>query len=248
MNPSNGRFATMDSFEGTTGAPASLHKYTYVSSNPENMVDPSGLAGIDDVLAAAALASIGSTLALNILTTLTAANNIATAEGRIDGYLVSGRYDAQGFGGLAGGGLDAVWDLKSQRPYFALESEIGISPLSLFGTKSFLFSPQGLSVAAGAVFGMNSPNDLRGRATSAVWHSRFLKLFGNVLASEHPANSAWSLLMTMAQKISRQFVATVGVSTGGPAFVQFGSRTSFFASLDTLGYGFRHNRSVASRN
>jgi hypothetical protein len=80
---------------------------------------------------------------------------------------------------------------------------------------------------------MNNPNDLRGRASSAVWHSRFLKLFGNVLASQHPANSAWSLLMTMAQKSSRQFVAIVGVSTGGPAFVQFGSRTSFFASLDT---------------
>jgi RHS repeat-associated protein len=42
MNPSSGRFWTMDSFEGNNADPASLHKYVYVHNKPVNAVDPSG--------------------------------------------------------------------------------------------------------------------------------------------------------------------------------------------------------------
>ena len=41
-NPDNGRFWTMDSFEGFGSDPASLHKYTYCGNNPGNVWDPSG--------------------------------------------------------------------------------------------------------------------------------------------------------------------------------------------------------------
>ena len=47
MNPANGRFQNMDSFEGDRYAPASLHKYLYTAGNPVNKVDPSGLFFID---------------------------------------------------------------------------------------------------------------------------------------------------------------------------------------------------------
>ena len=41
-NPDNGRFWTMDSFEGFGSDPSSLHKYTYCNGNPINRFDPSG--------------------------------------------------------------------------------------------------------------------------------------------------------------------------------------------------------------
>ena len=43
MNPSGGRFWTMDSYEGTKYEPLSLHKYLYAGGDPVNKVDPSGL-------------------------------------------------------------------------------------------------------------------------------------------------------------------------------------------------------------
>ncbi|HEV3470216.1 MAG TPA: RHS repeat-associated core domain-containing protein [Pyrinomonadaceae bacterium] len=42
LNPSSGRFLTMDSFEGIPWDPPSLHKYLYTSGNPVNSADPSG--------------------------------------------------------------------------------------------------------------------------------------------------------------------------------------------------------------
>ena len=42
MNPSTGRFHTMDTFEGDQRNPQSLHKYTYAHNDPANRKDPSG--------------------------------------------------------------------------------------------------------------------------------------------------------------------------------------------------------------
>ncbi|MDQ3802896.1 MAG: putative Ig domain-containing protein [Acidobacteriota bacterium] len=42
LQTDTGRFWTMDSFEGSTSEPASLHKYVYASDDPINRVDPSG--------------------------------------------------------------------------------------------------------------------------------------------------------------------------------------------------------------
>ena len=42
LNPGTGRFWTMDSFEGNSEDPLSLHKYLYCESNPVNGIDPSG--------------------------------------------------------------------------------------------------------------------------------------------------------------------------------------------------------------
>lgn len=44
LNPNTGRFQTMDSYEGNTQDPASLHKYTYCHDSPVNNADPSGQA------------------------------------------------------------------------------------------------------------------------------------------------------------------------------------------------------------
>ena len=42
MNPANGRFWTMDSYEGGRYDPTSLHKYVYAGGNPVNKIDPNG--------------------------------------------------------------------------------------------------------------------------------------------------------------------------------------------------------------
>ena len=42
MNPSSGRFLTMDSYEGKTYDPRTLHKYLYVGASPVDNADPSG--------------------------------------------------------------------------------------------------------------------------------------------------------------------------------------------------------------
>ncbi len=42
MNPAIGRFTGMDSFEGDSQDPISLHKYEFVANNPVNLTDPDG--------------------------------------------------------------------------------------------------------------------------------------------------------------------------------------------------------------
>ena len=50
LNAESGRFWTMDSYEGSASDPRSLHKYTYVSNEPVNTIDPSGNIGISGVI------------------------------------------------------------------------------------------------------------------------------------------------------------------------------------------------------
>ena len=50
LNPAMGRFWSMDSFEGNTSDPLSLHKYLYCHADPVNGIDPSGHENIISVL------------------------------------------------------------------------------------------------------------------------------------------------------------------------------------------------------
>ena len=52
MNPSVGRFISMDTYQGSNADPISLHKYLYANSNPVTYTDPSGY--YSDTLVAAA--------------------------------------------------------------------------------------------------------------------------------------------------------------------------------------------------
>ncbi len=59
METDRGRFWTMDTFEGLSGQPLSLHKYLYVNADPLNGVDPSGQIDARLVTVMVAVAIVG---------------------------------------------------------------------------------------------------------------------------------------------------------------------------------------------
>jgi lysozyme len=64
MDPAAARFATLDPLDGRLRQPSTLHKYSYVASDPLNKLDPTGesffVAGIAATLVVAAIAGIAS--------------------------------------------------------------------------------------------------------------------------------------------------------------------------------------------
>ena len=64
MDTSTGRFISMDTYQGSTADPISLHKYLYANSNPVMYTDPSGYSAISGNLA---LALAGDEYAMNRL-------------------------------------------------------------------------------------------------------------------------------------------------------------------------------------
>ncbi|HMG75194.1 MAG TPA: RHS repeat-associated core domain-containing protein [Pyrinomonadaceae bacterium] len=75
MNPSSGRFWTMDLFEGSAFDPGSLHKYLYGAANPITNLDPSGYQFLAEQNIAAmmevTLAAMASLLLLKVVEDLT---------------------------------------------------------------------------------------------------------------------------------------------------------------------------------
>src|SRR5208282_3074723 len=59
LNTATGRFWSMDTYEGDSHSPASLHKYLYANGNPVDGLDPSGH---DDIAELAVSFAINSTL------------------------------------------------------------------------------------------------------------------------------------------------------------------------------------------
>jgi RHS repeat-associated protein len=66
-NPTNGRFTSVDPYEGDPQAAVSLHRYLYAKASPINYSDPTGLFGIDECMAAIDVSNI---LAINVQPTL----------------------------------------------------------------------------------------------------------------------------------------------------------------------------------
>jgi RHS repeat-associated protein len=57
-NPTNGRFTSVDPYEGDPQAAMSLHRYLYANASPINTKDPTGLFGLDECMAAIAVSNI----------------------------------------------------------------------------------------------------------------------------------------------------------------------------------------------
>ena len=58
-NPADGRFLTVDTFEGNNSDPLSLHKYLYANGNPVNRTNPSGH---DSLIGVSVASAIGGSL------------------------------------------------------------------------------------------------------------------------------------------------------------------------------------------
>ena len=65
MNPSTGRFWTVDPFNGLWSDPISLHKYLYSRGNPVNWEDPSGMMSIGETMIVCAIVGILAGILIN---------------------------------------------------------------------------------------------------------------------------------------------------------------------------------------
>jgi RHS repeat-associated protein len=131
LSSANGRFITMDSFEGTSADPRSLHKYLYAEANPANNVDPSGLfvslaeTSIANSLQSV-LANINANIGFAVLEQLRYGGNAGFKSLAFAGLLSIGSFALRpairAIGGIIGGG-QATTPLRfsqiSCRPFFS---------------------------------------------------------------------------------------------------------------------------------
>lgn len=71
MDPSTGRFISMDTYSGSTADPITLHKYLYANANPVSNSDPTGYFSLGGMCCAMAIASIIGGISSGILNALT---------------------------------------------------------------------------------------------------------------------------------------------------------------------------------
>jgi RHS repeat-associated protein len=227
-----GRFWGMDTHEGNTGDPLSIHKYLYTGANPVDRVDPSGH---DFDLASMAMVSVvGTTIAAMTITAL--GLNKMGGSGSLPsptGILVSLRAGLQARGLYGGGGVDLYVSLLNGDAYYAPVVELGSSPLSLF--KGY---PISVTATVGAAW-TQDVSDMAGFGLSAVWPMTFFGTLGGVFAG---TNEAFGTLTAIARRTgsprSTDLAAIVGYSSGAASF-QIGLRSNAFGATASYSGEFR---------
>ncbi|HYJ87392.1 MAG TPA: RHS repeat-associated core domain-containing protein [Pyrinomonadaceae bacterium] len=68
MDPSSGRFWSMDSYEGGSYDPGSLHKYLYTRNSPTNLIDPNGHFSLVDTLNTSVVVGVLSGFTFGLVT------------------------------------------------------------------------------------------------------------------------------------------------------------------------------------
>lgn len=66
MDPTTGRFTSMDSYLGQIQDPTSLHKYLYANANPANYTDPSGNMSLSELMTVQGMQSILASISVNV--------------------------------------------------------------------------------------------------------------------------------------------------------------------------------------
>ncbi|MDQ3907492.1 MAG: DUF6531 domain-containing protein, partial [Acidobacteriota bacterium] len=224
MNPSSGRFWTMDSYEGGNSDPLSLHKYLYGAGNAVNNVDPDGHMSLGEAVQVVTVSSVLANLSIFTIAGISAGlHNFS-----VDGALISfrGNLNARGF--TFGAGVDIIWQRSTGRWFFAGTGEVGTSPLALFKKHA----GPGYGVALGIIVGMNSPSEMSGFAATATVPGSALRLLPGSLFSE---NKAWGALTQLAKRNLHtgftDLTYSVGISSSGPSYATLGIRSNSFNSL-----------------
>lgn len=87
MNPSNGRFLTMDSYEGVNNDPKSLHKYLYVAGDAVNRIDPTGhMSSIAEAAGVSVMSAITAAMS-SLMALVVAAAIVCTLDFAVTGTL-----------------------------------------------------------------------------------------------------------------------------------------------------------------
>jgi len=123
VNPSSGRFLSMDSFAGNEADPASLHKYLYANSDPINRMDPGGQFSLAHTVISSSIIGTISGFGLGLLTGgLKGAVNGAV-QGAILGALVP----------LTGAGVGAALLGNAARGVFIVGWGVGLGSAGVSG-------------------------------------------------------------------------------------------------------------------
>jgi RHS repeat-associated protein len=241
LNVETGRFISQDSYEGRKYQSKSLHKYTYAENDGINMTDPTGMYSISQLAITAGIISVISTIALGSFTALTTLNNIEANGGfsNFDGFYGSFRVNNGRLGGTVGAGLDLYYSRKQKKLYYSLASEYGLNPASLTPDVKAKYDSESL----GLVWGVGDDvQSLAGAGVSASFPLRALPLlrswFTKSVFSEM-ANFATYLTVAGNRAGFSSGSITFGVSTSGPAILQFGFRSTSLSALNTYNDEFR---------
>ena len=227
-----GRFWTMDTYEGDPSSPASLHKYLYGAEDPVDKLDQSG--NDFDLAEQVAALTISTTIA-NIAITALASHAIAARGPIPDGVILSGRINLNGYSFTGGGGVDLYYDLHTSQLWYALTGEAGLSPLSRFNN----FRGLGYAFTVGAAWG-TSAQTFSGFGFGAIWPRRaFLTILG-VLAGQNEAFGTLTRLARLTNNVRfTDWAAVVGYSTSGGGYFQIGPRSNSFSSVVSYSSGYR---------
>jgi RHS repeat-associated protein len=166
-NPDNGRFASVDPFEGLLAEPMSRHRYLYGNANPVTYLDPSGEFSIAEVMQTSVindilllLGNIG--LGQRVAGLLSGGDNEIEWNGILSGgtasitpaySYVAGVLTANltskdnGYGPNGLGRLQGIWAI------FVGGAALGPVPISVSGSSLELKSPRLLGVSLGALSG-----------------------------------------------------------------------------------------------
>jgi RHS repeat-associated protein len=236
-SPNNGRFLSMDTFEGDPGSPESLHKYLYAGGNPVDRRDPSGN---DFDLGSTLAASAGGTTIFG-LSVIQSAIVIQA----VSGALVTA--SLTGFGAALEGKSPEQIEAATGNPYnivlgalfaiggsVAIASKLGAYTLALVslgggGSKAYNEYKQGHQAAAiyygvigtlGAVLAAAVPY-LRGTTQTAPT----VTLKGPIPSAE-PANLAEQLVLQEAEANAEDVIIPAGQLGDAPRLeANYGSGT-----------------------
>ncbi|WP_228703725.1 RHS repeat-associated core domain-containing protein [Kangiella sediminilitoris] len=234
-NQNNGRFFSLDTYQGRNSDPKSLHKYLYTHADPINNIDPTGNFSLGGFAVGTGIVAVLANTAITSYSFGRAAND---SDGLPDAVSVSFRGGlAKGVGGSFGG--DLVYDFKTGDLWAFAAGEFTIAPLTAF-------RPQGkfnISATAGLVWNMNSPKQFNGAGSTATWPigtAHLLTRAGRV--STATRGGFWGV-MTQTAKFAKnhrswslQFGFS-GFSGEGPAFARIGKGSSFSSDFFGLAEG-----------